>query len=82
MLFSFDVWEMKKQIGEYRVSICTRPIGKKLYNEIHFTRWHNYSVGNGKMDSLIIKKIKLKIFFRDQGLPYSIGFPCFWNFSN
>lgn len=54
MLFSFDVWEMKKKIGEYRVRICTRPIGKKLYNEIHFTGWHNYSVGNGKMDSLII----------------------------
>lgn len=55
VLFSFYVWEMKKQIGEYRVRICTRPISKKLYNEIHFTGWHNYSVGNGKMDSLIIK---------------------------
>lgn len=46
VLFSFDVWEMKKQIGEYRVRISTRPIGKKLYNEIHFTGWHNYSEVN------------------------------------
>lgn len=47
--------EEANKLGEYRVRICTRPIGKKLFNEIHFTGWHNYSVGNGKMDSSIIK---------------------------